>query len=254
MSGNFILPSNASYEEFPDNTASAYKVKLPERLSYERGKYEIALRSITYHHNWYNVKDAYVKVHYRDADGKKITTTVQFPDGRYYDQVSVLIKLHAVLAAARMTEFFRVEYSIVNVCPFLLFHRGDYGVQFSPDLADFLGFVPGKVYKKRRCNIGKLLAPNEPHVNTVYEHLYVYCNLCADRVVGDSMVPCLYAVPVKWSDESTELMHKVIDEPMYVPVAGVDTDIVEIDIRRRDGQSVAFNRGNVIVAIQIRAV
>ena len=253
MSGNFILPSNASYEEFPDNTASTYKVKLPERLGYERGKWEIALRAITYHNNWYNVKDAYVKVYYRDADRKKKTTTVKFPDGRYYDQVSVLIKLHAALAGANMTDFFKIEYSIVYIRPFLSFSRSEYGVQFSPDLADFLGFVPGKVYRKRRYN-GIILAPNEPHVNTAYEHLYVYCNLCADRVVGDSMVPCLYAVPVKWSDESTELMHKVIDEPMYVPVAGVDTDIVEIDIRRRDGQPVQFKGGNVIVAIEVRAI
>ena len=45
------LPSNASMDVYPDNTAAAYKIRMPKTM-YLRNKYEVALAEIQYPHTW----------------------------------------------------------------------------------------------------------------------------------------------------------------------------------------------------------
>lgn len=249
MSKYLILPSNASACDFPTNTANSFEVKLPERLSYERGQWEIAMHSLTYSNNWMNVRDARVDIYYKEE--KK--TTVKFPDGRYASVFETVFELYKALASHGQSQRVAVELSAKHSRPFIRIIHPDYGVALPPDLADILGFVPGKIYKKVGES-GTILAPNEPHLDTVYENLYVYCNLCENRLVGDRMVPCLYNAPVKWSGKPSSLVHEIVEEPMYVPVASVNTDVIEIDIRRRDGEPVLFKGGNVIVTVHLQKI
>jgi hypothetical protein len=48
------LPSNASLNYYPDNTASRFVAKLLERVCLE-GNYEFGLSEIIYPHTWNNV-------------------------------------------------------------------------------------------------------------------------------------------------------------------------------------------------------
>jgi len=49
------LPSNASQDTHPENTASNFIVDLPHQLNFE-GEMEAALLSMSYKHNWINFK------------------------------------------------------------------------------------------------------------------------------------------------------------------------------------------------------
>ena len=89
-------------------------------------------------------------------------------------------------------------------------------------------------------------------MQTTYEQLYVYSNLCAERLVGDKSVPLLHNVPVRWTGSQTRLVGETVERSVYVPVASLDTDVVEIDVRRRDGKPVVFRGGRVVVAVHLR--
>ena len=124
-------------------------------------------------------------------------------------------------------------------------------VQFSPDLAAVLGFESSEVYKKT-AGLKKIAAPNAVNLDSMYDTLYVYCDLCENRIVGDSDVPCLYNVPVRFTSKTTTVAHEAMEDLNYVPVRGFDSDVVEIDIRRRDGEPVPFKGGDVVVAVHLR--
>ena len=67
MSGTHFyvaLPSNASLAVFPNNTATSYRVKLPQTIDLD-GNWEVGLYSITYPHTWYNLQkyDSHTQVH-----------------------------------------------------------------------------------------------------------------------------------------------------------------------------------------------
>ena len=246
-SKHFVLPSGASHDTYPENTNSHFKVKLPERLVCKRGEWEVAMESITYHNNWDNATNAYMMV--EDKTGQK--HRVKFPDGRYGTVLNVLLALYTSLQMSQFYRYLYLYYSVEYGKPILSILDGDYSIEFSPDLADMLGFIPGKKYTKPDGDT--LVVPeNESNMQTVYEQLYVYSNLCDNMVVGDSSVPCLYNVPVRWTDEQTNLVGETVEEPMYVNAAALDTDVVEVDIRRRDGESVVFRGGRVVITVHLR--
>ena len=246
---HLVLPSGASHDAYPDNTNGHYRVKLPQRLTSARGEWEVALRSITYHNNWYNASGAHVVI--EQPDGTKVR--IDFPDGRYNSILDVIAKLYEVMASKRLYRFIGLNYNTEHASIFMQMRYEGYTIQYSADLADMLGFIPSKKYKKDNED-GKIFPENEPNMQTVYEQLYVYSNLCAERVVGDKSVPLLHNVPVRWTGSQTRLVGETVQRPAYVPVNSLDTDVVEIDIRRRDGEPVVFRGGRVVVAVHLRKV
>ena len=61
--------------------------------------------------------------------------------------------------------------------------------------------------------------------------MYIYCSLCNDRAVGDTLVTLLYDLAIPDTESSTKVqVDKTIAYPQYVPVVNTDTDIVEINI------------------------
>ena len=65
------LPSNASYEYFPDNKLHSYKTKIP-KLPINSGSWEVGTTEIQYPARWPNIID--VKVWIKFANG----TTSEF--------------------------------------------------------------------------------------------------------------------------------------------------------------------------------
>ena len=246
-----ILPANASHDRYPDNKNHNYKIHLPRRLRLDGDAWEIALSSISFNRNWYNVKDAYVRV--EDTQTNQ-TTMLRIKDGTY-KSVGQLIKeindklkengLNEKVVAHRRADKLYVIF--VNNTNYLIF------VRFSSDLAHIFGFSPDKDYVRCSRYVNYIESKALPDVQAGYHSIYVYCSLCANRFVGDSLVPCLYNVPVRPnSDPSTTIVHHVAQPPMYVPAVNTDTDEIEIDIRRGDGEPILFRGGCVIVTVHLR--
>ena len=50
------LPSNSSFDHFPNNTLSDYTNKLPQKINLE-GSWEVEIAEISYPRTWYNVSE-----------------------------------------------------------------------------------------------------------------------------------------------------------------------------------------------------
>lgn len=248
MSRYLILPANASHDVHPDNSNNNYKIRLPERLMMKRGEWEIALRAITYPNNWHNVTNAAITLANLNT---KMSTKVRVADGKYKNVADLINKCNAALTKLQMNDVLNFKHSTVTGKTSATIHDRFTAFTMSDDLADILGFVPGRTYQASRSG-SDIVAANTTNIEGAYDNLYVYCNLCEDRVVGDSNVPCLHNVPARARDGSSNLVHEIVNRPIYVPVANVDTDTVEIDIRRGDGERVLFRGGCVIVTVHLR--
>ena len=201
---------------------------------------------MTYHNNWHNVCDSTVT--FRNAETRR-ELVVNVPDGKYTKLGALCRELYALVSRSSVMKHVRVGYDGSKDKPYLNFIDATHTVKFSVDLADVLGFVPDKEYSGN----GERVYPEYvKNLDGAYDNLYVYCSLCANRVVGDALAPCLMNVPVRSATANTNLIHERVSNPMYVPVVATDTDTVEIDIRRGDGQPVLFRGGNVIVTVHVR--
>ena len=74
-----------------------------------------------------------------------------------------------------------------------------------------------------------------------FESLYVYTNVVAPRVVGDSLVPLLRIVPLSGRQGNT--VSQIFQKTQYVPVLCKEFGTIEIDIRDDTGRPVPFERG-----------
>lgn len=249
MSLYLILPANASYERYPNNKNHNYKIHLPERLRLEGGLWEIALRSISFNNNWYNVKDSFIDV---KVISTGVTSSVRVRDGKYESVTKVLEEVHKALASMNLEKNIQLYYDRDREKMFLMFLNEGFEVTFSPDLAHIFGFESGVAYARPSAEENYIEAASIPDIDAGYGHMYVYCSLCSNRFVGDSLVPCLYNVPINPHSATSAIVHQTIQPPMYVPAVNTDTDEVEIDIRRGDGESVLFRGGCVIVTVHLR--
>ena len=249
MSEILILPANASFDRYPENRNHNYKIHLAKRLTLGSGRWEIALRMITYHNNWFNVKDAYLTV---TRQSGLVSQRVSVRDGKYETLATVLTEVHQALTSLHLEKSVQLQYDQERQQMFIRFIEPNCGVKFSSDLAHICGFSPDITYTQTSESDNSRKATTTPDVDAGYSNMYVYCNLCENRVVGDSLVPCLYNVPVKPSKRNNAIVHETIQSPMYVPTKAVDTDEIEIDIRRSDGEPVLFRGGCVIVTVDLR--
>ena len=131
-------------------------------------------------------------------------------------------------------------------------------LMMKPGLSDFLTILQSFTV----CFRAKWYTPEVGKGNTVNVRcvpdvfagnslMYVYCSLVAPRTVGHSQVPLLMEIPVKTPRREVENVFYEPRSPQLVPVSSADTDEVEIDIRRGDGQPFLFRSGTVSVTVEL---
>ncbi|KAJ8030236.1 hypothetical protein HOLleu_26584 [Holothuria leucospilota] len=83
------LPSNSSFQYFPDNTLSSFTTQLPEPILLT-GSWEVALCEIQYPFNWHNVTASNCRIRLNDRE-------ICFPHGYYDTMQDVIDKFHELL-------------------------------------------------------------------------------------------------------------------------------------------------------------
>ena len=123
-----------------------------------------------------------------------------------------------------------------------------FGIGFSANLANILGFIrtTGELYTEG------IYIEKPADINDGLTALYVYTDVVEKRLVGDSMVPLLRVVPTEPS--RTKYQHKWIQfkNIEYVPAVSTNTDTVELNIRRDDGDIIPFDFGKVVVTLHFK--
>jgi hypothetical protein len=93
------LPSDASVNYYPDNTASRFVAKVPESVCLE-GKYEVGLSEIIYPHTWNNVDNRKKKYWVGVLGSGELFGGAYVKDGHYRDKNSFVFSLTHQLTKA----------------------------------------------------------------------------------------------------------------------------------------------------------
>ena len=252
-----VLPANVDSSEFPENSNTAYKVRLANRLRLDGTQWECALVDCFYTNNWHNLTESSMTIRRMVTDGSSQTDayrmiTLKIPDGRYESLRAVTQKIAEILRVTKLSDAISIYYLEERDVLRLVLADEHHAVSFSPELGAVLGFTSGGYYQ--RCE-GSQYAEStiSPDVNQGFTSLYVYCSLCENRLVGDTTVRLLRVLPVR-SGKKNRNIYEEVGQKLYVPVANTDSDVVEVNINRDDGSPVAFKGGKVIVTVHLRRV
>ena len=121
-------------------------------------------------------------------------------------------------------------------------------VELSPHLAVVLRYNSGleSVILDKSQNQAKY----QPGLTGGFYAMYVYCNIVENQIVGNYRVPLLRSVHVEGNHG--DIRDKIFHSPHYVPVVAREIDLIEIDIKGDNDQSIEFVSGKVVVKLHFR--
>lgn len=226
--------------DYPDNTLTSYKVKLPYTVILE-GNWDVGLVEIHYPHRWYNYMSENSSVSYTLDNGES-WIPVQIENGYYYSVDHLLdhILPENVLG---VSENIRYIFNELTQRVYIDIKALNYGVKFEGDIASMLGFQDGEECLTSRH--GKYTVDIEQIHN-----LYIYSDIAAHQIVGNVRAPLLRTVTVKMKHGNDVSL--IYERPHFLPVSKKIFDTVEIDIRDATGRKIPFQRGRVVVKLHFK--
>ena len=235
------LPSNSSLEEYPDNTLTSYRVKLPHTVLLD-GTWEVGLVEIHYPHRWYNYlsEDEDSKVSY-SLDGGESWTDYTMTSGYYSDIDDFLRRL----VPNRLADKLKFTFDEVSQKVSIGIRDPYFAVKFTGTVASMLGFKDGEVL---RTITGATYPIDMIRIHT----LFVYSDLVEHQIVGNVRAPLLRTVTVK--EKHGRDVSLIYEQPHYLPVNKKLFDTIEINIRDATGRKVPFQRGRVVVKLHFKKI
>ena len=233
------LPSNASFNVFPDNKATHFKVKLAKPVHLQ-GSWEVALVEVHYPNTWQNV----------DAKSNKFSFTTPYntfegelPVGHYKEVDDILDALRDEMD---MNDDLLLRYNKRTKSIQVKAHEG-FSVKFEGGLAHVLGFRPD-VDLKNACT-----SDYEIDLSKGVYSMYMYTNMVSPQLVGDAYVPLLKIIGIN-KQRYGEVVSKEYNSPHYLPVETKEFDTVEVYITDDTGTPFSFAWGKVIAKVHFRRV
>jgi hypothetical protein len=236
------LPSDSSATYYPNNTVSHFITRLPERVRLE-GPYEMALAEIIFPHTWFNV----------DNEDEKYWITAKerpafvFRSGYYADGTAIATAINRDMWVDSNLKF---VYNEATGKFTLTAHSTDFVM--SDDLQRYLGFDLKNIASGPQT-IATLLRRESRHsfdVNRGLHLMYVYCDIAAHTVVGDTKTPLLRVCNV--TGRHGEMVRHSYTKPHYVPVGRREFDTIEIAINNELGKPMPFEYGKSVITLHFR--
>lgn len=244
-----ILPSDSSAEYYPDNTVARFVTKLPGRICLD-GEYEMALVEIIYPHTWYNVDNEDGKYWISAIGvGRDRLERINVPSGYYENGTAFATVLNREFS--RNVRDFDVKFSYDETIGRFSLNVDSTGSRvfgMSNDLQRYMGFDLStfSIGEKSFWTISQQSFDPNRSLNL----MYVYCDVAAHTVVGDTKTPLLRVCDV--TGKHGEFVRHTYDQPHYVPVGRRDFDTIEISINNELGKPMPFQYGKSVVILHFR--
>ena len=249
------LPSNSSLDSYPNNTASRFTTKLPDRI--ELGsEYEVGLSEIIYPHTWFNFdnSDGRYALHYRSTD--RTYTSITFKSAYYPDGMTFANDLNRQLAPI-WSEYksgqptFKFTFS-PSTMKMNIYNNNKISIQVSLDFIKLLGFSESYFLRMlgAGATTGVTTASKILTVKGVKSMMYIYCDVVSYSIVGDIEAPLLRVCSSSGKDG--DMVRNIYTHPHYVPVARNDFEAIEINISDDLGRPVPFLHGKSLVTLHFR--
>ena len=242
MSFYMTLPCDSSRSVFPDNRVGNYSSILAREIVLD-GDYEVGLSEIVMPvpNRLKNVEQTiifseigrgrgYFKINVAQLSSVSDLSAIETPkthDGRTAFEFSELDGKVVLTVAAKCQVYLGELCS--ELAALLGFELGGYGG--GDESTDHIAKVP--------------FTPR----NSLY-FIYVYCDIVEYSFVGDSMVPCLRALPVIPGYDKPTILR--FENPHYVPVSKSRFSSVAIELADPQGEDIKFSKGLSLVKLHFR--
>ena len=123
----------------------------------------------------------------------------------------------------------------------------DLKVTLSKDLQEILGFNDDEISGLPTASV------RPPDILRGMTALYVYVDIVAPRIVGDTRVPLLRTVPIG-DVKPHDNVFVPFSNPQFVPVTFTNTRVIKTRVCRDDGTVVDFKSGKTILNLELRRV
>ena len=243
------LPSDNSLDTYPNNTASRFTVKLPDRIELN-GDYEVGLAEFMYPHTWFNFdnSDARFHVFIRLKDG--LSKQHAFVSGYYPDGAALATALNQQVSKAITEVDHRnpiVKFSFdPSTLRMSLVHNSRNMIIFTTTLLEYLGLT-------RLSSLNLKVPSTASEIFDIHRGrnlMYVYCDVAAHSIVGDIETPLLRVCNTSGNDG--QIMRTIFTHPHYVPVSRTDFQTIEINISDEIGRPIPFMHGKSLVTLHFR--
>ena len=228
------------------------EIKLSERIRLD-DDFEVGLSEIGYPHNWYNVDNEdekyWINVHELD-DAAVIIHTVYVKSGYYKDGDAFASSLtQQVTRAFADVPKVDIKFTFVKHIDRIRMRINQSlkkTVAPSTELLEFLGFGPKLIFQPAINRTGS--RPFD--VKRGFRLLYVYCDVGAHSIVGDTKSPLLRVVNIE--GRHGEFVRNVFAQPHYVPVGRREFGSVTITINNELGKPITLRSGQFVITLHFR--
>ena len=252
------LPLASNSKDFTENTNDSFKVKLETSLKLDGRRHEVGLADIIFPTSWHNMTTGQMAILTTVENSgffKRKQTKLCIPLGMYTSLEQVLAELAKVVSSSPYPNVVKFEsHPIRNAVSVTIQDSAhDQQVVMSDDLCQMLGFKEGRTLLK-----GVNWGDGSPDITRGHSSLWIYTNLVANRRVVNTSAQLLRIVPVntlatlQGKRKDAAINYHDFKNIQYVPASDLDTELIEVDIRRDDGTPVAFKGGKVVLNVHIR--
>lgn len=255
-----VLPSNASFKNYPNNTLAQFTVRLPQALNFANDRYEVGLQEIQFYKSWWNVKDCYFKLTYNE-----IVDNVEIDDGYYGSEVEFIEAINNGIqsqCSQIVRERFEFHYNKHNQsCHFTVTSPKDddagqdIDFVYSPAMNDIINNQTEKYSLDLQSLEDKKVFffkyNTSMRLHTIY-NMMVYTDICESTIVGDTQSQLLRVVPIKGSH--WQLQCTTYDTIQYIKINRKHIDSINIYLMTDYGEKVPFTHGRTVVTLDVRRV
>ena len=236
------LPSNSSFDHFPNNTLSECTTKLPQEINLE-GSWEVGIAEISYPHTWYNVsEEGEYWLHY---EYKHRVVRVTLEPGYYESPKSIVSALVEEFKKRYGKENLRIRFLYMEFANKFKVQLAGGKKTFGKDLMKLLGILLSE-YTSR----GTYVTSREIDICQGTYSIFVYCDVIEPRIVGDIMTPLLITIPIEGSHG--DYIYKRFEKIHYHPLIRKNFSDIHIALRNDQGDTLKFERGKVTVTLHFR--
>ena len=272
-----VLPSNVQRNDGVENKTSVYLTPLAKPMELNKYEWEVALAEFSYPHTWYNINDTLSYIICRTYGEDEISVTTTFPPGSY-DGHSLAKELNKCIEGCDMGSHFTYTNGANRL---RLELQPDEGIILPEKLAQLMGWETEHEFIYRKSDytanihgcvnpdlisslpdngadiVAEIYLPQDitpdrcVDLNPTTHHLYIYCNLVDEIMVGNIFSKLLRTVSTRNRDYG-HYITRIFTSPHYLPLASSFENYVEISIRDDAGRLIPFESGKVIITLHFR--
>lgn len=243
------LPSDSSLETYPNNTASRFTVRLPDRVELD-GDYEVGLAELMYPHTWFNFDNSNERFHIFNRLRENQMKKYVFRSGYYPDAVTFAHSLNQqIIKALTEAEHYNpvVRFSFdPSTLKMSLQYNSRQWIIFTSNFLEYLGFTRMMSFNPKTPTVANEVFDIHQGRNL----FYVYCDVAAHSIVGDIVTPLLRVCNTSGADG--KVVRTTFTHPHYVPVAQTDFQTIEINISDELGHPIPFMHGKTLATLHFR--